>query len=184
MWHNTDLAPAWFPTDLNEIQLLWIILEEILFTLAAFDRLYFIWLLICRLLSLLYIIDYFSYDILITKYLSSWTRTWHSLILSLAVHLRIREVDQLVPKSLYPTTSGNTYWQVETEASLLNGKQHTLILMYFQLIGNNYYKIVTYVVIMARIISMIITTTHSLVIIIISLICDLSSFLEALQTSL
>jgi len=37
------------------------------------------------------------------------------------VHLRVREVDQLVPKSLYPTTSGNTYWQVETESSLMNG---------------------------------------------------------------
>jgi len=40
---------------------------------------------------------------------------------SVAVHLRIREVDQLIPKSLYPTTSGNTYWQVEAESSVLNG---------------------------------------------------------------
>jgi len=38
------------------------------------------------------------------------------------VHLRIREVDQLIPKSLYPTTSGNTYWQVESESSILNCK--------------------------------------------------------------
>ncbi|ESN99319.1 hypothetical protein HELRODRAFT_162842 [Helobdella robusta] len=37
------------------------------------------------------------------------------------VHLRIREVDQLVPKSLYPSTSGNTYWQIEGETSVLNG---------------------------------------------------------------
>ena len=39
-----------------------------------------------------------------------------------SVHLRVREVDQLVPKSLYPTSSGNTYWQVETESSLLHGQ--------------------------------------------------------------
>jgi len=39
-----------------------------------------------------------------------------------SVHLRVREVDQLIPKSLYPSSSGNTYWQVETESSLLNGQ--------------------------------------------------------------
>ena len=37
------------------------------------------------------------------------------------VHLRIREVDQLVPKSLYPSTSAITYWQIEAEASILKG---------------------------------------------------------------
>ncbi|CAH1798712.1 unnamed protein product [Owenia fusiformis] len=38
------------------------------------------------------------------------------------VHLRIREVDQLVPKTLYPSTSGITYWQIEAEQSILNGE--------------------------------------------------------------
>jgi len=45
-------------------------------------------------------------------------RTWNECLS--AVHLRIREVDQLIPKSLYPTTSGNTYWQVEAESSILH----------------------------------------------------------------
>ncbi|KAI0227414.1 hypothetical protein LSAT2_022123 [Lamellibrachia satsuma] len=38
------------------------------------------------------------------------------------VHLRIREVDQLIPKSLYPPTSANTYWQIEAESSILYGE--------------------------------------------------------------
>ncbi|KAK2140830.1 hypothetical protein LSH36_1236g00007 [Paralvinella palmiformis] len=43
------------------------------------------------------------------------------------VHLRIREVDQLIPKTLYPSSSGNTYWQVEAESSILNGRRsHTM----------------------------------------------------------
>ncbi|CAH1798283.1 unnamed protein product [Owenia fusiformis] len=37
------------------------------------------------------------------------------------VHLRIREIDQLVPKTLYPSSSGITYWQVEAEQSILKG---------------------------------------------------------------
>jgi len=44
----------------------------------------------------------------------------HNIVCARAVHLRIREVDQLIPKSLYPTTSGNTYWQIEAESSILN----------------------------------------------------------------
>ena len=43
--------------------------------------------------------------------------------LNILVHLRIREVDQLIPRSLYPSTSGSTYWQIESEQSLLNGKK-------------------------------------------------------------
>jgi len=42
----------------------------------------------------------------------------------------VREVDQLIPKSLYPSTSGNTYWQVETESSLLNGASVSLSLLF------------------------------------------------------
>ena len=38
-----------------------------------------------------------------------------------SVHLRIRLVDQLIPKTLYPSTSGNTYWQIEAESSILSG---------------------------------------------------------------
>ena len=44
------------------------------------------------------------------------------------VHLRIREVDQLIPKSLYPSTSANTYWQIEAEASILYGEHHLFCL--------------------------------------------------------
>ena len=47
-------------------------------------------------------------------------------VCSCVVHLRIREVDQLIPKSLYPTTSGNTYWQVEAESGVLNCQYHFL----------------------------------------------------------
>ena len=42
--------------------------------------------------------------------------------LYLIVHLRIRNVDQMVPKSLYPSSSGTTYWQVEAESSILQGR--------------------------------------------------------------
>ncbi len=42
------------------------------------------------------------------------------------VHLRIREVDQLIPKTLYPSTSGITYWQIESENSILNGTYYLL----------------------------------------------------------
>ena len=46
-------------------------------------------------------------------------KTFH--LMCFVVHLRIRLVDQLIPKSLYPSTSANTYWQIEAEASVLNG---------------------------------------------------------------
>ena len=42
--------------------------------------------------------------------------------MTVPVHLRIREVDQLIPKSLYPSTSANTYWQIEAESSILYGE--------------------------------------------------------------
>lgn len=44
------------------------------------------------------------------------------LYVILTVHLRIREIDQLCAKSLYPSSSANTYWQVEAESSVLCGK--------------------------------------------------------------
>ncbi|XP_064638087.1 inositol 1,4,5-trisphosphate receptor type 2-like isoform X2 [Lineus longissimus] len=38
------------------------------------------------------------------------------------VHLRVRQIDQInKPKTLMPSTSGLTYWQVEAEDSILNG---------------------------------------------------------------
>ncbi|XP_074663089.1 inositol 1,4,5-trisphosphate-gated calcium channel ITPR3-like [Tubulanus polymorphus] len=37
------------------------------------------------------------------------------------VHLRIRDIDQLNPKTLSPSTSGITYWQIEPESSTING---------------------------------------------------------------
>lgn len=39
------------------------------------------------------------------------------------VHLRIRPVDQMIAKTLYPSTSAITYWQIESEFSVLNGQQ-------------------------------------------------------------
>ncbi|CAH1800294.1 unnamed protein product [Owenia fusiformis] len=41
------------------------------------------------------------------------------------VHLRLREVDQLKGKTLYPSTSGNTYWQIEKEDQKLHGEMIT-----------------------------------------------------------
>ena len=43
------------------------------------------------------------------------------------VHFRIRVIDQHRPKSLSPSTSGITYWQVEAEHSILDGKVHYYI---------------------------------------------------------
>lgn len=38
------------------------------------------------------------------------------------VHLRIREVDQLIPKTLYPSTSANCFWQVGSIPEILTIK--------------------------------------------------------------
>ena len=40
----------------------------------------------------------------------------------LTVHLRERSVDPSKPKSAFPSTSAITYWQVEQENSVLDGK--------------------------------------------------------------
>lgn len=37
------------------------------------------------------------------------------------VHFRIRVIDQHKPRSLSPSTSGITYWQIEAEHSILDG---------------------------------------------------------------
>ncbi|XP_078335085.1 inositol 1,4,5-trisphosphate-gated calcium channel ITPR2-like [Crassostrea virginica] len=37
------------------------------------------------------------------------------------VHFRIRVMDQHKPRTLSPPTSGNTFWQIESENSILNG---------------------------------------------------------------
>ncbi|XP_064627454.1 inositol 1,4,5-trisphosphate receptor type 1-like isoform X9 [Lineus longissimus] len=37
------------------------------------------------------------------------------------VHLRIREIDQLNPKTLSPSTSAITYWEIEQENSVISG---------------------------------------------------------------
>ncbi len=42
-----------------------------------------------------------------------------SLIVS--VHLRVRRQDGTVPKSMYPSTSAITYWQIEKEHNLIDG---------------------------------------------------------------
>lgn len=49
-----------------------------------------------------------------------WNSVW-----PFAVHLRVRQTDFLVPKTLYPTTSCTTFWQVEEETSCMNGKNST-----------------------------------------------------------
>uniref|UniRef100_A0A1I8IDC1 Inositol 1,4,5-trisphosphate receptor n=1 Tax=Macrostomum lignano TaxID=282301 RepID=A0A1I8IDC1_9PLAT len=38
------------------------------------------------------------------------------------VHLRIREIDQLNPRTLHSSTSAVTYWQVEPESTVLDGE--------------------------------------------------------------
>uniref|UniRef100_A0A1I8H777 Inositol 1,4,5-trisphosphate receptor n=1 Tax=Macrostomum lignano TaxID=282301 RepID=A0A1I8H777_9PLAT len=38
------------------------------------------------------------------------------------VHLRIREVDQLNPRTMHQSTSAITYWQIESEKTMLNGE--------------------------------------------------------------
>ena len=38
------------------------------------------------------------------------------------VHLRRREMDPSAPRTMYPSSSGITYWQVEDEHSILYGK--------------------------------------------------------------
>ncbi|XP_029657301.1 inositol 1,4,5-trisphosphate receptor-like, partial [Octopus sinensis] len=38
------------------------------------------------------------------------------------VHFRIRVMDQHHPKTMSPSTSGNTYWQIESESSILDGE--------------------------------------------------------------
>lgn len=40
---------------------------------------------------------------------------------SLTVHLRVRPVDLSIPKTLNPSSSAITYWQLEKEKSLLDG---------------------------------------------------------------
>lgn len=43
------------------------------------------------------------------------------MFFSIPVHLRIRSVDQSKPRTLFPSTSAITYWQVEMEDGALNG---------------------------------------------------------------
>lgn len=40
----------------------------------------------------------------------------------ISVHFRVRAIDQHRPKSLSPSTSGITYWQIEAEHSILDGE--------------------------------------------------------------
>ena len=42
-------------------------------------------------------------------------------LIHISVHFRIRVIDQHRPKSLTPSTSGITYWQIEAEHSILHG---------------------------------------------------------------
>lgn len=50
-----------------------------------------------------------------------------------SVHFRVRVMDQHRPKTLSPSTSGITYWQIEAEHSIIDGnvKQHTVALDYW-----------------------------------------------------
>lgn len=43
------------------------------------------------------------------------------------VHFRIRVIDQHKPRSLSPSTSGITYWQIEAEHSILDGMLFVII---------------------------------------------------------
>ncbi len=39
-----------------------------------------------------------------------------------SVHMRVRPADQARPHSMFPSTSAITYWQLEAEDSIINGK--------------------------------------------------------------
>ena len=39
----------------------------------------------------------------------------------LTVHLRVRQMDQSNPKTLFPSTSAITYWQIEMEEGPISG---------------------------------------------------------------
>ena len=45
------------------------------------------------------------------------------------VHLHVRKIDLSKPKTNYPSTSSNTYWEVETENGITNG--NTIRIMSF-----------------------------------------------------
>jgi hypothetical protein len=42
-----------------------------------------------------------------------------------SVHFRIRAFDPYNPKTISPSTSGITYWQIEAESSILDGMFHS-----------------------------------------------------------
>ena len=46
----------------------------------------------------------------------------------LLVHFRIRVMDQHKPRTLSPPTSGNSFWTIEAENSIFNGKSQSYIL--------------------------------------------------------
>lgn len=41
-----------------------------------------------------------------------------------SVHLRVRQMDQKNPKSLFPSSSAITYWQVEMQEGPIAGKKN------------------------------------------------------------
>lgn len=53
------------------------------------------------------------------------------------VHFRIRVIDQHKPRSLSPSTSGITYWQIEAEHSILDGMLLLMIWILWKLIRKN-----------------------------------------------
>ena len=45
------------------------------------------------------------------------------------VHFRIREMDPLEARTLYPSKSGITYWQIEDAANITNGNSGLIIIL-------------------------------------------------------
>lgn len=58
-------------------------------------------------------------------------------LISFLVHFRIRVIDQHKPRSLSPSTSGITYWQIEAEHSILDGTLLLTIWIPLKLIRKN-----------------------------------------------
>ena len=45
------------------------------------------------------------------------------IFLAISVHYRIREMDHQDARTLYPTKSAITFWQVEDARDIVNGKE-------------------------------------------------------------
>lgn len=56
------------------------------------------------------------------------------------VHMRLRPINQSIPKTMSPSTSAITYWQIERQEGPVSGKYNTSDVWYVlkYIIGTNY----------------------------------------------